>query len=50
MNVIRRMVSNPVAANMLMILVLGGGIGAAWTIPRELFPELGRDYVSIAVP
>jgi len=49
MSVIRRMVSNPVAGNMLMILILGGGLVAGWLIPRELFPEFSVDVVSITV-
>ncbi len=50
MNLIRRMVSNPVAANMLMIAVLAGGLVAALTIPRELFPEFSADAITVAVP
>jgi multidrug efflux pump subunit AcrB len=44
------MVQNPVAANMLMILILGGGLAAAVLIPRELFPEFSVDFVTVSVP
>ncbi|HUS91209.1 MAG TPA: efflux RND transporter permease subunit [Phycisphaerae bacterium] len=50
MGVIRRFVHNPVAANMLMILLLAGGGLAALGIPRELFPEFSVDMVSVTVP
>ena len=50
MGFIRKCVVNPVAANMLMFLILGGGFLAAYLIPRELFPEFSVDYVSVTVP
>ncbi len=50
MSVIRRMVLNPVAANMLMILILGGGLAAALLIPRELLPEFSVDIITVTVP
>ncbi|MGB2821777.1 MAG: efflux RND transporter permease subunit, partial [Phycisphaerae bacterium] len=50
MGIIRRFVDNPVAANMLMILVLVGGVLAALLIPRELFPEFSVDIISVTVP
>ena len=50
MSMIRRMVLNPVAANMLMILILGGGLAAALVIPRELFPEFSVDAITVTVP
>jgi len=50
MGIIRRFVANPVAANMLMILLLAGGFFAALTIPRELFPEFELDTIVITVP
>ncbi|MHC4715810.1 MAG: efflux RND transporter permease subunit, partial [Planctomycetota bacterium] len=49
MNAIRRCVDNPVAANMLMLLLLLGGAFMAWRIPRELFPEFAEDMISITV-
>ena len=49
MSVIGRMVKNPVASNMLMILILGGGLACALAIPRELFPEFSADMISVSV-
>ena len=50
MGLIRRMVLNPVAANMLMILILAGGLVASILIPRELFPEFDVDIITVTVP
>ena len=50
MSVIRRMVLNPVAGNMLMLLILGGGLTASFLIPREMFPEFDVNYITVAVP
>ena len=50
MGLIRRSVHNPVAANMLMVLLLAGGLISAFAIPRELFPEFSVDRISITVP
>lgn len=50
MNIVRRMVLNPVAANMLMILILGGGLWASFSIPRELFPEFSLEVITVSVP
>ena len=49
MKLIRRFVDNPVAANMLMLLMLLGGAYMAWRIPRELFPEFAEDRIRITV-
>jgi len=49
MGLIRRFVANPVAANMLMALILFGGLLAAFFIPRELFPEFDLDIITISV-
>ena len=49
MNPIRWFVDNPVAANMLMLLLLLGGGYMAWRIPRELFPEFAEDMIQITV-
>jgi multidrug efflux pump subunit AcrB len=48
--IIRRSVENPVAANLLMILILVGGMISAFLIPRELFPEFSVDHISVSVP
>ena len=50
MSLIRKAVHNPVAANMLMFLILGGGWFAANGLPRELFPEFSVEMVSVSVP
>ena len=50
MGFIRRSVDNPVAANMLMILLLAGGLLASLMIPRELFPEFSVDIITVSVP
>ncbi len=50
MSVVRGFVRNPVAANMLMIILLAGGLVAGVMIPRELFPEFSVDVVSVSVP
>ena len=49
MSLIRKAVRNPVAANMLMLLILGGGWFTATHLPRELFPEFSREMVAITV-
>jgi len=50
MGVIRLFVRNPVAANMVMILILFGGLAASGVIPRELFPEFSKDMITVTVP
>jgi hydrophobic/amphiphilic exporter-1 (mainly G- bacteria), HAE1 family len=50
MTIIRTFLRNPVAANMLMIIILGGGLVAGTLVPRELFPEFTLDFVTISVP
>ncbi|MCH8333605.1 efflux RND transporter permease subunit, partial [Candidatus Sumerlaeota bacterium] len=50
MSVPRFSVNNPIAANLLMILLLGGGTYFALTQPRELFPQIEPIAVSINVP
>ena len=49
MSVIGRMVRNPVASNMLMLLILGGGLASAFLIPRESFPEFSVDMITVSV-
>ena len=41
---------NPVAANLLMVLILVSGLMAARTITVEVFPEVELDRISIRVP
>ena len=50
MGLIRKSVSNRVAANMLMLLLLAGGLIASFQIPRELFPEFELDIITVTVP
>ena len=49
MSIIRKAVQNPVAANMLMLLILGAGWFTATHMPRELFPEFSIEMVAISV-
>jgi len=49
MSIIRKAVQNPVAANMLMLLILGAGWFTATHLPRELFPEFSIEMVAISV-
>lgn len=41
---------NTVAANLLMILIIVGGIIAGLSIRKEMFPQLDLPYISIQVP
>ena len=41
---------NPVAANLLMVLIIVSGLMAARTITVEVFPEVELDRISIRVP
>ena len=41
---------NPVAANLVMIVLLVGGAMTAFTIKMELFPEFSMDMVTVSVP
>jgi hydrophobic/amphiphilic exporter-1 (mainly G- bacteria), HAE1 family len=50
MRLIRTLVENSVAANMLMLIILGGGLMASFLIPRELLPEFSVDVVTVSVP
>lgn len=50
MRLIRLFVNNPVAANMLMVVILGGGLAASFVIPREMFPEFDQDRITVSVP
>lgn len=45
------MANNPVAANLLMIFFLGGGLVALFCqIKQEVFPDIVRDTVTVRVP
>jgi len=43
------MACNPIAANLLMVLLLGGGIWSAFTIQKEVFPQFLLDVVEVRV-
>ena len=43
-------VKNPVAANLVMIVLLVGGALSVSTIKMELFPEFSMDLVTVTVP
>ena len=43
------MARNSIAANLLMFLLLGGGIWSAATIQKEVFPQFELDIVEISV-
>jgi len=44
------MAGNSVAANMLMLVLLIGGVIYAYSIKKEFFPEFELDIVSVTVP
>ncbi|MBS3779690.1 MAG: efflux RND transporter permease subunit, partial [Desulfovermiculus sp.] len=44
------MAGNSVAANLIMLLFLVGGLITALNIKQEVFPEFSRDVVSVVVP
>lgn len=44
------MAQNPVAANLLMVMLLVGGLLMAGRVKQEVFPETDLDTVSIQVP
>lgn len=44
------MARNHVAANLLMILLLGGGVASIFTIKQEVFPSFQLDIVDISFP
>ena len=41
---------NHVAANLLMVILLGGGIYSAFTIKKELQPKVEIDVITVGVP
>ncbi|MXY25457.1 MAG: efflux RND transporter permease subunit [Acidobacteria bacterium] len=41
---------NPVAANLMMVLIIVSGIIAATSVKEEVMPELELDWISIQVP
>ncbi|NQU44454.1 efflux RND transporter permease subunit, partial [bacterium] len=47
---VRWSVASPVAANMLMALILIGGLMSVFHMRREMFPEFALDMISVVVP
>jgi multidrug efflux pump subunit AcrB len=43
------MIRNPIAANLVMIILLGGGIWTASQIQKEVFPQYALDVVEVSV-
>lgn len=43
-------VNNPVAANLIMVLILVGGTFSIFSLNKELFPQIERDVIEIRVP
>ncbi len=41
---------NPVAANLLMVLIVAGGLLTALTVKREVMPEFSLDMITVQVP
>ena len=41
---------NHVAANLLMCLIIAGGLLTIFTVKKEVFPELSVDMITITVP
>ena len=43
------MAQNPIAANLIMIILLGGGIWTMFNIQKEVFPQFQLDIVDVSV-
>jgi len=43
------MAANPIVANLLMIILLGGGLWTAISIQKEVFPQFQLDIVEVSV-
>jgi multidrug efflux pump subunit AcrB len=43
------MAQNSIAANLLMIILIGGGIWTAYTMQKEVFPQYQLDVVQVSV-
>jgi len=43
-------VNNPIAANLLMLMILVGGLTGLSDIDKEMFPKIPRDVVQVVVP
>lgn len=49
-NIIAWFANNPVAANLLMLCLLAGGVATAFTITKEIQPQIETNYVNVTVP
>ena len=49
-NIIAWFAHNPVAANLLMIILIAGGLYSAFTINKEFLPRIEISQVSVTVP
>ena len=47
---IRWFVNNPVAANLLMLLIVIGGFFGAYGIGKEVFPSTSVNYITVNMP
>ena len=43
-------VNNPIAANLLMMMILVGGFTGLSGLDKEMFPKIPRDVVQVVVP
>jgi multidrug efflux pump subunit AcrB len=43
-------VNNPIASNLLMLMILVGGITSLPDLDKEMFPKIPRDIVQVVVP
>ena len=41
---------NTVAANLLMAMIMAGGLMSVFTVKREVFPEVALDVITVTVP
>jgi len=41
---------NPVAANLILLLIIVGGLLTISGIKQEVFPEIASDLISVSVP
>ncbi|MEH6570286.1 MAG: efflux RND transporter permease subunit [Halioglobus sp.] len=48
--IIAWMAGNPVAANLLMLVVMFGGLASIDVIPKEIFPTFSSETITISVP
>ncbi len=48
--VIRWFAENGVAANLVMILIIVGGLVSVFTMKQEVFPDFAADVITVTVP